>query len=108
MASLHKLFAHIFGKPYPNRTVANAALPLDLFSSTPDYTPYTYKPRIWPLGCGKQATAGEKALTDSWDFDDADEQPGLDAQVTRWMRGRQFEALPPRIRAQVDARKAAR
>src|SRR5262249_18466179 len=77
VASVHKMFAHIFGKPYPNRTVANAALPLDLFTSTPDYAPYDYKPRAWPLGCGTQATAGEKALTDSWDFEDADEQPGL-------------------------------
>ena len=31
--SLHKLFAHILGKPYPNTLVAHAALPLDLFTS---------------------------------------------------------------------------
>ena len=29
----------------------------------------------------------EQRLTESWRFDDPDEQPGLDAQVTRWMRG---------------------
>jgi hypothetical protein len=107
VASVHKLFAHIFGKPYPNRIVANAALPVDLFTSTPDYTPYAYKPRLWPLACGAQAAPGEKALTDSWDFDEADEQPGLDAQVTRWMRGKQFEELPPNLRARVLAREAA-
>ena len=42
VASLHKLFAHVLGKPYRNASIANAALPLDLFTSTPDYTPYTY------------------------------------------------------------------
>lgn len=29
-SSIHKLVAHIFGLPYPNTIVANAALPLDL------------------------------------------------------------------------------
>jgi len=87
VASLHKLFAHVLGLPYPNALVANAALPLDLFTSTPDYTPYTYAPRTWPLACGKGASQREEALTGAWDFADPDEQPGLDAQVTRWMRG---------------------
>jgi hypothetical protein len=87
VASLHKLFAHVLGKPYPNAIVANAALPLDLFTSSPDFTPYTYSPRTWPLACGKGASKRERALTESWDFRDPDEQPGLDSQVTRWMRG---------------------
>ena len=104
VASAHKLFAHVFGKPYPNRTVQNAGLPLDLFTSTPDYTPYTYKPRSVPLLCGGGAALGEKSLTESWDLTEADEQPGLDAQVTRWMRGIQFEKLPPNLRARVEER----
>jgi hypothetical protein len=87
VASLHKLFAHVLGIPYPNAIVANAALPLDLFTSTPDYAPYTYAPRTWPLACGKGASQHEEALTRAWDFSDPDEQPGLDSQVTRWMRG---------------------
>lgn len=85
--SLHKIVAHVFGKPYANALVAGAALPLDLFTSTPDFTPYTYAPRTWPLKCGNGASAAETTLSDRWDFDDADEQPGLDSQVTRWMRG---------------------
>jgi hypothetical protein len=104
VASAHKLFAHLFGKPYLNRTVANAGLPLDMFTSTPDYTPYTYKPHSVPLSCGDTGSTGEKALTDSWDFTDADEQPGLDAQVTRWMRGEQYQTLPPRVRARAEKR----
>jgi hypothetical protein len=87
VASLHKLFAHLLGKPYRNAIVANAAVPFDLFTSTPDYTPYTYTPRAWPLACGSGATMMEQHLTESWRFDEPDEQPGLDGQVTRWMRG---------------------
>ncbi len=108
VASAHKLFAHVFGKPYPNRTVANAGLPLDLFTSTPDYTPYTYKPRGVALKCGDTATVGEKSLSESWDLTEADEQPGLDQQVTRWMRGVQFETLPPTLRSRVEMRAEAR
>jgi hypothetical protein len=87
VASLHKLFAHILGKPYNNAIIANAALPLDMFTSTPDYSPFTYTPRTWPLACDAAATAQEKQLTAGWDFTSPDEQPGLDSQVTRYMMG---------------------
>lgn len=104
--SLHKLFAHILGLPYPNLGVKNAGLPLDMFTSTPDYAPFTYSHRIWPLECGKAATRVEEELTGSWDFSAPDAQPGLDAQVMRWMRGRQLTKMPARLRAEIDARNA--
>ncbi len=104
VASLHKLFAHILGKPYPNAIVANAGLPLDMFTSTPDYTPYTFTRRTFPLVCGDGSTKAERRLTESWDFDEPDEQPGLDAQVTRWMRGKQLQTLPPKLERQVEER----
>jgi DNA-binding beta-propeller fold protein YncE len=104
IASLHKMFAHILGKPYPNTMVAHAAVPFDLFTSTPDFTPYDYKPRTFPLDCGTAANQIEQRLTRSWDFDDVDEQPGLDRQVTRWMRGRQLDHLTPRMERQIEAR----
>ncbi len=88
VASLHKLFSNIFGKPYNNALIANAALPLDLFTSTPDYSGFTYTPRAWPLACDAAATPQEKALTAGWDFTRPDEQRGLDSQVTRTMMGR--------------------
>ena len=44
VASLHKLMANIYGKPYRNAVIANAPLPLDMFTSTPDYTPYELHP----------------------------------------------------------------
>lgn len=100
-SSVHKIFAHVFGKPYPNEQVKNAMLPLDAFTSTPDYTPYTYKPRTWPLECGDKATAAEQLITESWDFADVDDQPGLGSQVSRWMRGKQLTELSPALEAEV-------
>jgi hypothetical protein len=104
MASLHKVLAHVFGKPYPNVEVAKAGLPLDMFTSTPDFTPYTYTKRTFPLVCGDASSMAERRLTDSWDWDEADHQPGLDAQVTRWMRGHELDKLPPRLERQVEER----
>ena len=106
--SLHKLFAHVLGKPYPNLIVKNAGLPLDMFTSTPDFTPYTFTHRAWPLQCGAAATAAEHELTSSWDFSEVDEQPGLGEQVMRWMRGRQLTELSPAMRATIEARKERR
>ena len=102
--SIHKMFAHIFGKPYPNTLIAHAGLPLDLFTSTPDYTPYDYKPRTFPLYCGEATTQAEQRLTRSWDFQEVDEQPGLDRQVMRWMRGKQLDQLTPRMERDIEAR----
>jgi hypothetical protein len=107
VASVHKVFAHVLGLPYPNAIVAGAALPLDVFTSTPDYTPYTYAPRVWPLSCGKQATIAEQSLTDSWDLEDIDEAPGLGDQVWRWMRGRQLTELTPWMKEEIARRRQA-
>lgn len=98
------MFAHIFGKPYPNALVANAGLPFDMFTSTPDYTPYTYKPRTFPLYCGEATTQAEGRLQRSWDFKDPDEQPGLDQQVMRWMRGEQLTTLSSAQEREIEAR----
>ncbi len=94
VASMHKILANVIGKPYPNALVANAAVPFDMFTSTPDYTPYTYTPRTFPLACGPKGAAGEKSLTDLWDLSEEDSQPGLDAQVTRWMHGHPLASIP--------------
>lgn len=99
VSSIHKIFAHVFGIPYPNDLVANAALPLDLFSSVPDYTPFTYQPRQWPLSCGTQPTLAERQLRDSWGAArELDGQPGLDGQVWRAMRGQPATTLTPAMR----------
>lgn len=110
VASLHKLYAHVFGKPYPNRQVAAAMLPFDAFTATPDYTPFTYTPRSWPLSCGMNGAPvprGEEELTAMWDFTHEDRQPGLAAQVVRAMRGRPLAELTPAMRARAQRWQAA-
>ena len=86
MSSIHKLFAHVFGKPYRNQQIANAALPLDMFTSTPDYTPFDYIPRTYSdLSCNPSGTVGA-ATAAKWDFTEPDDQPGLDQQVRETLR----------------------
>ena len=85
VASVHKLFAHVLGIPYNNQTVADAPLPLDLFTSTPDYTPFDYVPRAWTdTSCNKAGSAMAIEAA-KWDFDEPDEQPGLGFQVYRML-----------------------
>jgi DNA-binding beta-propeller fold protein YncE len=85
MASIHKLFTHIFGKPYRNQAIANAALPYDLFTSTPDYTPYNYIPRKYTdISCNPGGTGGA-LQAERWDFSEPDNQPGLDEQVREYL-----------------------
>jgi hypothetical protein len=85
MASFYKLVAHIFGIPYHNDMIANAMAPFDAFTSTPDYTPYTYLPRKVAAPCnagkGPHAKAAER-----WDFSEPDNQPGLSEEVMKMMR----------------------
>jgi hypothetical protein len=86
VASLHKLFCHVFGKPYPNAEIASAALPMDIFSSTPDYTPFDYVPRSYTnAACNPKGTR-QAQLAEKWDFSMPDSQPGLDEQVEEYMR----------------------
>jgi hypothetical protein len=102
VSSMHKTLANILGKPYVNALVAHAQVPFDAFTSTPDYTPYTYTPRTYPLQCGpKGMIKGENALTDLWDFSQEDNQPGLDAQVTRWMHGHPMSTVPEETMSRV-------
>jgi hypothetical protein len=106
--ALHKTFAHIMGLPYNNLEIENAAVPFDAFTSTPDYTPYTYTPHKILITCGADASHAEERLTKSWDFSDPDAQPGLGAQVWRYMRHQQLTELPPRLEAEVTERERRR
>jgi len=86
IASVHKVFAHVFGRPYWTSTVADAPLPLDLFTSTPDYTPFEYIPRKFTdLSCNPTGTTGAKEA-ESWDFSEPDDQPGLSKQSWESLR----------------------
>jgi DNA-binding beta-propeller fold protein YncE len=85
MASVYKLVAHIFGVPYHNDMIENALAPFDAFTSTPDFTPYTYLPRKVAAPCNPSGTPGAREA-ERWDFDDLDDQPGLSQQIMRMMR----------------------
>lgn len=85
VSSIAKLLAHVFAKPYPSQVVADAALPLDAFTSTPDYTPYTYTPRTTATSCNPSGTK-DAEIAAGWSFDDPDDQPGLSEQVRAHMR----------------------
>ena len=82
VASLVKLLAHLRGLPYPNEVVARAALPLEMFTATPDYGTWKVQPRSVPLACNDEGTPFALEAK-HWDFDEIDEQPGLGAQLRR-------------------------
>lgn len=93
VASLIKLFAHLYGLPYPNQIVARAPLPTEMFTSTPDYEAWTLVPRSEPRACN--STGSSFALrAQHWDFDEIDEQPGLGAQVRTMLRASPAERGP--------------
>lgn len=104
VSAIHKIIAHVLAIPYPNQLVADAAIPFDMFTSTPDYSPYDHAARSFPAVCGNMATSAERRITDSWDFEDLDRQPGLGAQIDRQLHGRQLTTLPPALEAEVVAR----
>jgi DNA-binding beta-propeller fold protein YncE len=85
MASVYKLVAHVFGVPYHNDMIRNAMLPFDAFTSTPDYTPFTYLPRKVTAPCNA-ANTKHAHKAEQWDFDDLDDQPGLSQQIMEMMR----------------------
>jgi len=85
MASVYKLIAHIYGIPYNNESIKSALLPADAFTSTPDFTPYTYVPRDIDAPCNSDDTA-EAAEAKGWDFEDIDDQPGLSQQIMRMLK----------------------
>jgi hypothetical protein len=97
VASIHKLIAHVLGTPYPNRMVREAMLPLDAFTSTPDYTPFDYLPRAVAAPCNGDGP--EAKIAQGWDFEEVDDQPGLSEQIERMMRqprARGVRAVTPR------------
>lgn len=85
MASIYKLVAHVYGISYNNESMRNALLPLDAFTSTPDYTPYTYLPRTVAAPCNADQTA-EAEEAEAWDFTDIDDQPGLSQQMMKMLK----------------------
>ncbi len=85
VSSIHKIISHVYGLPYPNVQVARAGLPLDMFTSTPDFAPFDYLPRAEPLVCKESTGTKPEAPEEAWDVSAVDKNPGLDLEVTRWL-----------------------
>jgi WD40 repeat protein len=81
-ASIHKLIANIFAKPYMNESVAEAAIPYDAFTSTPDYTPYTFTPLQTPVSCNPS----QDRVGPPRDYSIPDQIPGLGREVEARLR----------------------
>jgi YVTN family beta-propeller protein len=80
-SSIYRTVQQIFGVADPlNAYWVNAAPLYDVFSSTPDYTPYDYIPRREPEATNPAVGASGEAAP-QWDFSHFDEQPGL----SRWL-----------------------
>ncbi len=87
-AAIHKLFAHLFAKPYNNARAAEAAVPFDAFTSTPDFTPYTYAPLTTKVSCN--AASSKSYAPPNADpgalYDVPDQAPWLRREVGEHMR----------------------
>ena len=79
ISSVHKLILSILGVPYPNEQIAQSAIPFDAFTSTPDYTPFEFEPRVYEKPCNPEDTRAAREA-EGWDFSEPDEQPG----IARW------------------------
>jgi sugar lactone lactonase YvrE len=88
-SSIWRTIQLILGVEQPlNAYWANAAPMYDMFTSTPDYTPYEAIPRRWPeeLNPGGTGTSFE-AQSLRWDWSVPDEQPGLSRALWRHFHG---------------------
>ena len=69
-------------------TWLHAAPMYDLFTSTPDYTPYERIPRRWPETLNSEDDRSRDALiSESYDWSEPDNQPGLSRMLWRHFRG---------------------
>lgn len=93
VASLMKLLAHVRGLPYPNEVVARAPLPLEMFTSSPDFATTTFIPRTVPRACNSAGTKFH-AEASMWDFEEIDEQVGLGVHVRQMLRATPTERGP--------------
>ncbi len=86
-SSIHHTIELILGVPAHNAVVASAAPMYDLFTSTPDFTPFRYEPRhaceqLNPMG-GRLAEQSSQM-----DFSQPDNAPGLSRMLWEGMHGR--------------------
>ena len=108
VSSVHKIIAHIFGKPYPSRIVAEAAVPFDAFTSTPDFRPYDVAHRSWKQACGAETTPAERSLSAMWETPRLDGDFRFDEQIRRHLRGTPLKRLPADLEQELAETLASR
>ncbi|HJL23952.1 MAG TPA: alkaline phosphatase family protein, partial [Polyangiaceae bacterium LLY-WYZ-15_(1-7)] len=87
-ASIFRTIQLILGLERPlNAYWANASPMLDLFTSTPDYTPYEVIERRWPKTTNPDDDSPMAEESLDWDFSRPDAQPGLSRLLWRHLRG---------------------
>ncbi|MBX3246528.1 MAG: hypothetical protein KF901_05035 [Myxococcales bacterium] len=88
-SSIFRTIQLIFGVDEPlNAYWANASPMYDLFTSTPDFTPYEAIERRWPEEINPAGTGTAfEAQSLRWDFSVPDEQPGLSRALWRHFHG---------------------
>lgn len=85
-SSIYRTIQLILGIGPLNADWENASPMYDLFTSTPDFTPYEHIERVWPEE--ENPTEGVAARESAqWDFSIPDEQPGLSRFLWRQLRG---------------------
>lgn len=95
-ASIYRTIQLILGIDEPlNDFWQNAAPLYDLFTSTPDYTPYEHVARVWPNENNPSASTSA-LMWDAVDFSEPDEQPGLSEWL--WGHFHPTTPAPPRAR----------
>ncbi len=90
-SSVYRTIQLILGIPPLNALWETAAPMYDAFSSTPDYTPYSYTPRRWPEETNVDNT-NMATISAQWDFSRPDDQPGLSRMLWRYFH---HGAQPP-------------
>ncbi len=91
-ASIFRTVQLIFGVAEPhNRSWEHAAPLYDLFTSTPDFTPYERVERRWPEETNPFDDSMMARISDNYDWSEPDEQPGLSRLLWQHFRG----AAPP-------------
>ncbi len=86
--SIYRTIQLIFGLEQPNSAIWARAAPMyDLFTSTPDYTPYEVVVRRWPQELNPDDDSAMARQSEAYDWSEPDEQPGLPQMLWRHLRG---------------------
>lgn len=87
-ASLFRTLQLILGVAEPHNRSWELAAPLyDMFTSTPDYSPYDRVARRWPDETNPADGSMMATISESYDWSRPDEQPGLSRLLWRYFHG---------------------